>query len=39
MVPRPGQAGETVFEPMDVEWWRRTGERRPVVAGAPARTS
>ena len=29
MVPRPGQVGETVFEPMDVEHWRLTGERRP----------
>ena len=29
MVPRPGQVGETVFEPMDLEHWRLTGERRP----------
>ena len=29
MVPRPGQVGETVFEPMDVEHWRLSGERRP----------
>ena len=29
MVPRPGQVGETVFEPMDIEHWRLTGERRP----------
>ena len=29
MMPRPGQVGETVFEPMDVEHWRLTGERRP----------
>ncbi|MDP8922742.1 MAG: hypothetical protein M3O34_07680 [Chloroflexota bacterium] len=29
MVPRPGQVGETVFEPIDVEHWRLTGERRP----------
>ena len=28
MVPRPGQVGETVFEPMDLEHWRLTGERR-----------
>ncbi len=39
MVPRPGQVGDTVFEPMDVEHWRLTGERRPrgsaAVATAP----
>lgn len=29
LMPRPGQIGETVFEPMDVEHWRLTGERRP----------
>lgn len=29
MVPRPGQQGDLVFEPMDVEHWRLTGERRP----------
>jgi len=27
MVPRPGQVGDTVFEPMDLELWRRTGQR------------
>jgi hypothetical protein len=32
MVPRPGQVGEIVFEPMDVEAWRQTGRR---VAAAP----
>lgn len=37
MVPRPGQVGETVFEPMDVEHWRLTGERRP-RQGATSRT-
>ena len=36
MVPRPGQVGDIVFEPMDVEWWRRTGERRPLKVGAPS---
>jgi hypothetical protein len=36
MVPRPGQVGDTVFEPMDVDWWRRTGERRPLSVGASA---
>jgi len=43
MVPRPGQVGDVVFEPMDVEHWRLTGERRPrraalsraVVGSAP----
>ena len=28
MVPRPGQAGDTVFEPMDWEVFLTTGERR-----------
>jgi hypothetical protein len=36
MVPRPGQIGEKVFEPIDVEVWQATGERRP--ASQPART-
>jgi hypothetical protein len=36
MVPRPGQVGDTVFEPIDFEVWRATGERRP--ASQPART-
>jgi hypothetical protein len=31
MVPRPGQVGETVFEPLDFEWWVKTRERRPLV--------
>lgn len=38
MVPRPGQVGDTVFEPIDIDWWRRTGERRPAVS-APSSTS
>ena len=29
MIPRPGQVGDTIFEPMDVEVWRRTGHRVP----------
>lgn len=32
--PRPGQAGETVFEALDVEHWRATGERRPLPVTA-----
>ena len=31
MVPRPGQVGTIVFEPMDLQWWRATGERRPAA--------
>jgi hypothetical protein len=27
--PRPGQVSEMVFEPLNVEHWRSTGERRP----------
>lgn len=34
MVSRPGQVGEIVFEPMDIEHWRRTGERVPVQTEA-----
>jgi hypothetical protein len=38
MVPRPGQQGDTVFEPMDWETWRRTGQRIPArVATAEPR--
>ncbi len=29
MVPRPGQVGDIVFEPMDTEIFFRTGERVP----------
>jgi hypothetical protein len=32
MVPRPGQVGETVFEPMDWEIWRATRQRVPAKA-------
>jgi len=36
LVPRPGQVGDTVFEPLDLQWWLRTGERRvPVEEPAP----
>lgn len=30
MVKRPGQIGDTVFEPMDFEHFRRTRERIPL---------
>jgi hypothetical protein len=33
LVPRPGQVGDTVFEPMDMEIWRRTRERVPLRKG------
>ena len=29
LVIRPGQTGVDVFEPIDFEHWRATGERRP----------
>jgi hypothetical protein len=32
MIPRPGQVEGILFEPMDVNWWRETGERRPLPA-------
>lgn len=34
MVPRPRQVGTIVFEPIDVETWRRTGQRVPRVPAA-----
>lgn len=36
MVKRPGQVGDTVFEPMDFEHWRRTGERIPLARSTRA---
>lgn len=39
LVPRPGQVGSAIFEPLDIAWWRRTGERRPAARpseGSPA---
>jgi hypothetical protein len=39
MVPRPYQVDEIVFEPMDIEWWRDTGERRPAAATFGSRIS
>jgi hypothetical protein len=35
MVPRPGQVGDTVFEPMDWEVFRATGQRVPAGSAAP----
>jgi len=29
MLPRPGQIGDDVFESIDLDVWRATGERRP----------
>jgi hypothetical protein len=37
MVLRPGQVGDIVFEPMDVEVWRRTRQRVPVATHAAGR--
>ena len=31
LVVRPGQAGTVVFEPLDIEHWRATRERRVLV--------
>ena len=28
LVPRPGQVGETIFEPLDLQHWLKTKERR-----------
>lgn len=39
LVPRPGQTGATVFEPLDIDHWRATGERRVLIEEAePAPT-
>jgi hypothetical protein len=29
LVPRPGQVGTTTFEPIDLDVWQQTGERKP----------
>ena len=34
LVPRPEQIGETVYEPMDLQVWRETGERVPAKVPA-----
>jgi hypothetical protein len=34
LVPRPGQIGETLFEPLDLQHWLATKERR-VLAEEP----
>ena len=34
--PLPGQEGDTVFEPLDWEWWVKTRERRVLAAPEPA---
>jgi hypothetical protein len=30
-MPRPGQVGDTVFEPLDLQHWLKTKERRPLA--------
>jgi len=35
-VPRPGQVGETVFTPLDLEVWHATRERVPAPIQEPA---
>jgi hypothetical protein len=37
MVVRPGQVGDTIFEPVDAAVWRSTGQRVPARAELPAR--
>lgn len=37
MVKRPEQVGDIVFEPMDVDHWYSTGERRPAASSAKPR--
>jgi hypothetical protein len=37
MIPRPGQVPGILFEPIDVEHWRRTGERIPAKTRAGER--
>lgn len=41
LVPRPGQVGDTVFTPLDVEVFRATGQRVPMSLSAesPTKTS
>ena len=34
MVVRPGQTGSDIFEPIDIEVWQATGERRQVAQKA-----
>jgi hypothetical protein len=34
MVPRPGQIGTTIFEPIDFQRWVESGERVPARAAA-----
>jgi hypothetical protein len=36
MVKRPEQVGDTVFEPMDIDHWYRTGERIPISSSTQA---
>ena len=34
LVKRPGQVNATIFEPIDLETWQRTGERVPARVAA-----
>lgn len=39
LVSRPGQVGDTVFEPLDLQHWLKTRERRVLVESPePAQT-
>jgi hypothetical protein len=40
LVPRPGQVGKTVYEPLDLQHWLKTKERRVLAEeGEPATRS
>ena len=39
MVKRPDQVGDTLYEPIDVEHWQRTGERVPAASSASPRST
>jgi hypothetical protein len=36
LVPRPGQVGDTVFEPIDIDEWYRTRRRVPLSTAPSA---
>lgn len=38
LVKRPGQVGHTVYEPIDIEHWQRTGARVPAASPAARAT-
>jgi hypothetical protein len=39
LVIRPGQVGEIVFAPIDMETWRRTGRRVPAPSATADRSA